>query len=183
MRYRFNTASRDERIVFGAERPGYPDKSPSINQISDWIRFMKKHGITRVCCLLSHPQLATYPHDPLEIYRRRFGPDNLCWAPIEDYSLADSATLYGKILPFLTESDHKNKRVVVHCSGGIGRTGHVLAAWLVHARHYEINQALKEVKIRERNPFEAVESGNATREDLLALLKMGPYREMGSHLD
>jgi protein-tyrosine phosphatase len=45
---------------------------------------------------------------------------------------------------------------VVHCSGGIGRTGHVLAAWLVAGRGFSRHSAITAVKRRGRNPYEAV---------------------------
>ena len=55
-------------------------------------------------------------------------------AEVEDYHLCDHATLERHILPFLHESDQTTTPVLVHCSGGSGRTGHVLAAWLVRYR-------------------------------------------------
>ncbi|MEW6495955.1 MAG: protein phosphatase, partial [Cyanobacteriota bacterium] len=46
-------------------------------------------------------------------------------------------------------------KVVVHCSGGIGRTGHVLAAWLASARGFSNNAAIAAVRKTGRNPYEA----------------------------
>lgn len=170
MNYRFNPAARDEPIVFGAERPGYPSRSVDEGMVQDWILFMKDKDIKRVCCLLSQSQLDYYGEDLLTIYRQEFGKENVCWAPIEDYHLADMHMLKERILPFLAESGTNKERVVVHCSGGIGRTGHILAAWLVYGRRFEVADALSEVKETGRNSFEAVESGTATRSQLYALL-------------
>ncbi|WP_414567826.1 dual specificity protein phosphatase family protein [Nostoc sp. CCY 9925] len=79
----------------------------------------------------------------------------LSWAPIADFNLADLETLTQKIIPFLIEADKQNQKVVVHCSGGIGRTGHVLAAWLVSVRRLSNEAAIKAVKKTSRNPYEA----------------------------
>jgi len=137
----------------------------------EWVRFMKNEGIKRVCCLLTREQLNYFEEDLLNIYRQAFGRDNLCWAPVEDFHLSDRPTLTGKILPFLAASSDNGAPVVVHCAGGIGRTGHVLAAWLVHGRRYSVEQALSEVKARDRNPYEAVEEGTATMKQLYELLE------------
>jgi protein-tyrosine phosphatase len=58
----------------------------------------------------------------------------------------------------------------VHCSGGSGRTGHILAAWLVHHRGLSVDDALDAVISTGRNPWEAVHCGNATEEQLRCLL-------------
>jgi protein-tyrosine phosphatase len=78
--------------------------------------------------------------------------------------------LIGKILPFLKGCDAEKQKVVVHCSGGSGRTGHVLAAWLVFGRGWAYADAIAAVKKSGRNPFEAIQSGNARPEDLEKLL-------------
>lgn len=131
---------------------------------------MKNQGINRVCCLLPQNQLRYYK-DLLTVYRREFGQDNTCWAPIKDFHLCDATTLTDKILPFLKESDTKGEPVVVHCSGGSGRTGHVLAAWLVYGRGFSRKKALSAVREMGRNPLEAVQCGNATMEELCMLLQ------------
>ncbi len=161
----FGPASQNERIVFGARRPGYP-RDP----VQDWLAFMKGKEIRRVCCLLSQERLDCYD-DLLGTYRRAFGAENVCWAPVEDFHLADADTLTGKILPFLLEADREQERVVVHCAGGLGRTGHVLAAWLVCGRGFSVEEALSAVTQMGRNPWEAIEWGNATEEELHALLR------------
>ncbi len=170
MSFNFRPAARYESIVFGAERPGYPSSSVEEGVVQNWILFMKDQDIRRVCCLLSQEQLDYHDKDLLTIYRQEFGKENVCWAPVEDYHLANIHMLKRQILPFLAESDANKERVVVHCSGGIGRTGHILAAWLAHSRRFEIEAALSEVTAMGRNPFEAVESGTATRSQLYALL-------------
>ncbi|MBS3030208.1 MAG: dual specificity protein phosphatase family protein [Dolichospermum sp. DET50] len=118
--YKFAPAWEQETIVFGASRPGY-----AAHQVYDWIEFMKSQNIQRVCCLLSEKQLANYAH-LLDIYQQEFGNQQVCWSPIEDFHLSDLEILTQKILPFLITADKQNEKVVVHCAGGIGRTGHIL---------------------------------------------------------
>lgn len=147
--YKFAAAWEHESIVFGASRPGYRD-----SQVRDWVEFMKCQGIKRVCCLLPDHQLAGYSA-LLDTYQQEFGSDYVCWVPIADFHLADNETLTKKILPFLIAADKQGEKVVVHCSGGIGRTGHVLAAWLVSCRGLSNQAAIAAVRKTGRNPYEA----------------------------
>jgi len=147
--YKFAAAWENEPIVFGASRPGYSNQ-----KVRDWVEFMKRQGIKRVCCLLPDNQLTHYS-DLLGTYQQEFGIDRVCWTPIEDFQLCDLATLTNKILPFLTAADKQGEKVVVHCSGGIGRTGHVLAAWLVSVRGLSNKAAIAAVMRTGRNPYEA----------------------------
>ncbi len=171
MSFNFNRAAEVEDIVFGAERPGYSAVSMGDKEVQTWIQFMKGNGIKRVCCLLSQKQLDECHTDLLKAYRKDFGRRNVCWAPVEDFHLAELNTLKDRILPFLKESDVNKERVVVHCAGGLGRTGHVLAAWLVHGRHFEIEKALSAVISMGRNPMEAVDCRKATKDELYELLR------------
>jgi protein-tyrosine phosphatase len=148
--YKFAAASENELIVFGAARPGYSNA-----EIARWIEFMQGHNIKQVCCLLSQTQLIRYS-DLLGTYRKIFGFDRVCWAPIVDFELVDRDILIDRILPFLASANSQGDRVVVHCSGGIGRTGQVLAAWLVSGRGLSNQQAILAVKKTGRNPYEAV---------------------------
>ncbi len=147
--YKFAAAWEDEPIVFGASRPGYSNQ-----QVSDWIEFMKKQNIQRVCCLLPQKQLTLYSN-LLGIYQQEFGKQQVCWAPITDFQFANLEMLTQRIIPFLVAADKQSEKVVVHCSGGIGRTGHVLAAWLVSIRGFSNKDALAAVKRTGRNPYEA----------------------------
>jgi protein-tyrosine phosphatase len=148
--YKFASASDKEPIVFGSTRPGYCSE-----QVNEWVEFMQVQGIQRVCCLLTDTQLRRYD-SLLDDYRQVFGSDRVCWAPIEDFQLANLGMLIHQILPFLAAAKQREERVVVHCSGGIGRTGHVLAAWLVAGRGYSQQAAVTSVRTAGRNPYEAV---------------------------
>ena len=148
--YKFAAASADELIVFGSTRPGY-----SKVQVSQWIEFVRDRDIRRACCLLTKNQLDRYD-DLLGNYRQAFGSERVCWAPIEDFSLVTPKILIDRILPFLAIADQQQEKVVVHCSGGIGRTGHILAAWLVAGRGFTRESAISAVQQTGRNPYEAV---------------------------
>jgi protein-tyrosine phosphatase len=148
--YHFAPASAEERIVFGAARPGYTD-----TQVNDWIVFMQRRGIQRVCCLLESTQLNRYS-DLLGTYRKAFGSDRLCWTPIPDFSLIDPERLVQQVLPFLATANQLQEKVVVHCSGGVGRTGHILVAWLVAGRGFSRKAAIVAVCKTGRNPHEAI---------------------------
>ncbi|MDJ0573055.1 MAG: hypothetical protein QNJ53_29010 [Pleurocapsa sp. MO_192.B19] len=51
---------------------------------------------------------------------------------------------------------------MVHCSGGVGRTGQVLTAWLVAQRAFSNKNAIATVKKTGRNPYEALITGILT---------------------
>ncbi|WP_404785281.1 dual specificity protein phosphatase family protein [Altericista sp. CCNU0014] len=146
---KFAAASERESIVFGAARPGYGDE-----RVGQWIERMKQHNIQRVCCLLTSAQLDRYL-DLLGAYRRSFGTDRVCWAPIQDFQWVERESLTHCILPFLTSAARLQEKVVVHCSGGVGRTGQVLTAWLVYGRGFSNQTAIAAVKRSGRNPYEA----------------------------
>jgi protein-tyrosine phosphatase len=168
-RFKFAPARLEESVVYGAQRPGYNSENVALYQVEEWISFMQKNGIRRVCCLLPEKQLNYYSVDLLRTYRAAFGEANVCHAPIQDYHLCDHGTLENNILPFLLESHEQGIPVVVHCSGGSGRTGHVLAAWLVRHRKLSVDGALK-IVAGERDPREAVTQGYATDKELRCLL-------------
>ncbi len=151
--YNFAPASKVETTVFGAAKPGY-----SHEKVIKWIQFMQEQGIKRVCCLLSIKQLTPYDN-LLEKYQHKFAKNNILWAPIEDFHLVHQEMLTQKILPFLLEADQQAEKVVVHCSGGVGRTGHILAAWLVGGRGFSNQAAIAAVRKTGRNPYEAAIAG------------------------
>lgn len=168
--FNFNAASRDEICVFGAQRPGHNSSSPiSDTEVSKWIEFMQQQGIKRVCCLLED-QLSLYEFDLLANYKHSFGEEAVCWAPIRDFALVDDELLTETILPFLASSVREKEPVVVHCSAGSGRTGHVLAAWLVYGRGMTNELAIKAIMSMGRNPYEAKGTGADGKAKLNSLL-------------
>lgn len=169
-RFRFGPAREGEFVVYGAQRPGYDSRSVDKPAVQEWIDFVFGSGIRRVCCLLPPNQLAYYRVDLLGEYRAAFGDANVLHAPIEDSHLCGRPLLEQHILPFLADSDSRTVPVVVHCSGGSGRTGHVLAAWLVRHRGLDVETALSQVRSTGRNPKEAVASRRATLAELNDLL-------------
>lgn len=148
--YRFAAASENENIVYGSARPSYNNE-----KVLQWVEFMQSKNIKRVCCLLADTQLNNYPN-LLDLYNHKFRLKQVCWAPIEDFNLVDGQILIQKILPFLTEANQQHEKVVVHCSAGIGRTGQVLAAWLVYKRGFSNQEAISTVMRMGRNPYEFI---------------------------
>ena len=149
--YNFAAADRHESIIYGAARPQY--KKIAVEQ---WIKFMQEQAIERVCCLLQSNRLNHYEVDLLKTYRKKFGNESVLWEPLQDFQIPQSQVLIDSIIPFLISADKQRKKTVVHCAGGIGRTGIVLAAWLVSRRGFSNQDAISAVKQNKRNPHEAV---------------------------
>jgi protein-tyrosine phosphatase len=163
--FHFGPARSGEATVYGARTPG-----SSLSSILEWSRFMRRRGVTRVCCLLDPEQLADFSVDLEVEYKKQFGADNVLMWPVDDHHLCSQQALTESILPFLRMAELRGERVVVHCWGGNGRAGHVLAAWLVAARGMAPREALDAVQDAGRLPQEAVLAGNATMDELIGLL-------------
>lgn len=154
----FGPAIAGEPTVFGARRPGFPLPAVPRSAVDRWLAAMLAHDMRRVVCLLSPRQLAGYD-DLLGVYRQVFGSEHVLWSPIEDFRLASADALVDQILPFLAAADRQRQRTLVHCSGGIGRTGHVLAAWLVSARGMTNHDAIAALRRSGRNARESGDGG------------------------
>jgi protein-tyrosine phosphatase len=149
--YKFAPAADHESIVFGAARPKYSETS-----VKQWLEFMQAQKIEKICCLLEKESLSRYKVDLLATYQQKFGQESVLWQPLKDFQIPQSATLVEKIIPFLMTADDKGQKVVVHCAGGVGRTGIVLAAWLISCRGFSNQQAISAVKQNQRYPQEAI---------------------------
>jgi protein-tyrosine phosphatase len=163
--FHFGPARRGEQTVYGARMP-----DTSLNSILEWANFMRSQGVTRVCCLLDDGQLADFPVNLEAEYKKLFGAARILMQPIADHHLCSGQVLKDNILPFLRAADMGGERVVVHCWGGNGRTGHVLAAWLVAARGLSPLEAIDAVEATGRLPREAILAGNALLDELIGLL-------------
>lgn len=167
--HRFAPAAPDEEYVYGSCCPGWHSTATHEDAVDEWIEFMNDHGIDRVCCLLSGDQLDRTDAGAGK-YSEAFGVENVQHVPIADHHLADAEKIDADVLPFLDDAVANDERVVVHCLAGIGRTGHVLAAWLVHGRGYGPVDAIETVEEMGRTPGEAEDAGNARRGELYELL-------------
>ena len=148
----------DDNFVFGSERPGYHNRGRVKNsRVNSWAEVMKAHGIKRVVCLL-HPEGKLGLYDDLESqYNSHFGSENVLMAPIIDRDISTKENIKN-IVDFLDESERLELPVVVHCSAGMGRTGHVLAVWRNHRWLVDRDKALKDSNWGDENrwPLEAL---------------------------
>lgn len=167
--HRFAPAAADEDHVYGACAPGWHTAAAHGDALDDWVAFMERCGVARVCCLLAGrcPDGAA---DNLKRYRRAFGADAVLHAPTLDRRLVDRDLLAEEVVPFLDDAVAAGERTVVHCLSGTGRTGQVLAVWLAHDRGYGPERALETVRETGRLPAAAVGAGHATEAQLHELV-------------
>jgi len=168
--HRFAPAASEEAYVYGSCAPGWHSAASHEAALSAWIEFMQAEGVERVCCLLPGRRLDDCGAI-LDRYGDVFGESKVHHAPIPDQHLLPEVQLIEDILPFLVTARDAEERVVVHCLAGIGRTGQVLAAWLVYNHGYTPEAAVETVREHGREPLDPVHADNAETEELYKLLR------------
>ena len=167
--HRFAPAAPHEEHVFGACSPGWHSAADHRTSVENWVRFMQEAEMDRVCCLLSLSP-GEVRDSSFRLYHEVFGSENVRHVPMADRRLVDPDRVREEVLPFLREAVEADERVVVHGLSGLGRTGQVLAAWLVAYHEYRPHEAVDTVMEMGRDPAIAVDFGDATRLELLEVL-------------
>ena len=118
-----------------------------------WIKDLTSAGINSVICLLTPEEIDLYYQGKLlDFYRKHFSfVDHFPW---EDFSLCPFKR-FKQIIETIEKRVKDNCKVVVHCSGGVGRTGMTLAGWLVYHHKLSPEDAVVEQFYLGRNPLEA----------------------------
>lgn len=150
--HRFGPAAPDEEYVYGSCAPGWHAAADHEICVHEWVDDVQRAGIERVCSLLAASQTEAAETN-LGIYADAFGPTRTLQAPVPTGRVVDAELLETEILPFLDDAKATDEPVVVHGLSGLGRTGHVLAAWLTYDRRYWPDEALTTVHSVGRDPL------------------------------
>ena len=66
-------------------------------------------------------------------------------SPVPDFT-APSLNQLLEILRWIERNVYEGKRVLIHCFGGLGRSGTVAVAWLMYSKGLPLREALKRVR-------------------------------------
>ncbi|CAD5244759.1 protein-tyrosine phosphatase family protein [Thermococcus camini] len=66
-------------------------------------------------------------------------------SPIQDFSAPGLNQLLG-ILRWIEAKTLENKKVLIHCLGGCGRSGTIATAWLMYSKGLSLEKALRKVR-------------------------------------
>jgi atypical dual specificity phosphatase len=122
-----------ERLA-GSGRPG------RYNALREDLAFLRDQGIGVIISLLETTlNLEDYSREGFEAHH----------FPVEDFT-APTLEQAAEACTVITEALDRGNKVVVHCNAGIGRTGTILACFLVHIGT-EPDQAV--AAIREQRPL------------------------------
>ena len=117
----------------GSGEPGYISET----SVEEWISFMKENKVKRVLTLLDPNEIELY-EQPLESIYKRHG-FAFAHVPMGKPGVVD------RVMAALEEALQANERIIAHCTHGMGRSGRVSAAWLVHKYGLSAEEATEEV--------------------------------------
>jgi len=125
-------AGRPSRFSWIDDRVAGSGRPMTRNQVK-WLR---EHGVDAIISLTEDPLPREWISEAGLEYRHM---------PLEDHATPDPDVL-KQIVDELLDLIDSGKRVLVHCAAGLGRTGVVLAAYLVAAKGVSGEEAIKIVR-------------------------------------
>lgn len=108
-------------FVFAGEYPRDRDEDIAKEKIKRFIDF----GISHFIDLTEEGELRPYSH---------LLPENVSYLrfPIKDVSAPNSVEAVKKLISEIEEYQNSGQRCYIHCWGGVGRTGTIVACYLAH---------------------------------------------------
>jgi|JI9StandDraft_1071089.scaffolds.fasta_scaffold00269_36 protein-tyrosine phosphatase/nicotinamidase-related amidase len=131
--------------------PGRKDRARSIT--TD-LKVIKSNDIKAVVSLITELEYEEYGVQRLKSAYADAGLAT-CYFPIIDQGIPDYATM-DKNLNWMHEILSKNQNVLIHCVGGLGRSGTVAACYLV--KYYGLSAKEAIARVRKYRSLRAVES-------------------------
>jgi len=124
---RFSWVVKD--VIAGMERPGlfYP--------LEEDLDFLKSQGVEVIVNLQEKEHF---------IEHKEFVSKNIA---IDDFGPPEYEN-FVEFIEFVCSHIEKQKKVVVHCYAGMGRTNLMLASYIMHDMQIDADRALDEVKLR-----------------------------------
>ncbi len=108
---------------------------PTSNIEVEWV---KKQGVKSIITMTEESLPDSWVHDVKYLH-----------VPTEDYSAPDMQQI-DEAVEFIQKRIQENEPVMVHCAAGIGRTGTILACYLIKYKKMSVTDAIE--KVREVRP-------------------------------
>ena len=121
--------------------PGRKDRG---RILEDDIQKIKSEGITHVVCMLTEDEFHKYGVDDLKESYEKNGLDVLSF-PIMDYGIPTHEQMKEGI-QWVYDNLQKKHAVLIHCVGGLGRSGTFAAALLIDKLKLPVDEAIDIVR-------------------------------------
>lgn len=121
--------------------PGRRDRDRSVEED---LRVIQDESIRRILCLITEDEFETYGVSDLKAKYASAGLD-VRYMPIRDQSVPAAEPL-AQALDWIDKSVAAGERVLVHCVGGLGRSGLLAAAYLIRKKSMSAGEAIEAVR-------------------------------------
>lgn len=149
---RIDFLNLDHKVKIGITiLPGRKDRN---RLISEDIANIKEEGITHVLCLISEQEFHDYGVEDLKEAYSKAGL-TVNYFPILDQSIPEK-TMTLPVLDWMEKALNQKGILVIHCAGGLGRSGMMAALYLKHKMGFDAKEAIRIV--REARTQRAIET-------------------------